>query len=93
MTQMLETASIGLKQLKHIFSIPGGTIGKDQPANAGDTGDARLIPGLRGYPGGRYGNPLQYSCLKNSRARGAWPATVHRVAKVRHGLATEQQQH
>ena len=27
------------------------------------------------------GNPLQYSCLKNSMNRGAWQATVHGVAK------------
>ena len=25
--------------------------------------------------------------------RGAWQATVHEVARVRHDLATEQQQH
>ena len=29
------------------------------------------------------GNPLQYSCLKNPVDRGAWQATVHRVAKSR----------
>ena len=28
-----------------------------------------------------YGNPLQYSCLKNSMDRGAWWATVHGIAK------------
>ena len=27
------------------------------------------------------GNPLQYSCLKNSMDRGAWWATVYRAAK------------
>ena len=27
------------------------------------------------------GNPLQYSCLKSPMDRGAWWATVHRVAK------------
>ena len=27
------------------------------------------------------GNPLQYSCLRNPMDRGAWWATVHRVAK------------
>ena len=27
------------------------------------------------------GNPLQYSWLGNSIDRGAWPATVHGVAK------------
>ena len=35
------------------------------------------------------GNPLQYSCLENSMDRGAWRATVHGVAKVRHDLATK----
>ena len=27
------------------------------------------------------GNPLQCSCLENSRDRGAWRAAVHRVAQ------------
>ena len=27
------------------------------------------------------GNPLRYSCLENSIGRGAWQATVHRVAE------------
>ena len=27
------------------------------------------------------GNPLQYSCLQNPMDRGAWRATVQRVAK------------
>ena len=27
------------------------------------------------------GNSLQYSCLENLMDRGAWQATVHRVAK------------
>ena len=30
---------------------------------------------------GGNGNPLQYSCLENPMDRGAWWATVHRVAK------------
>ena len=33
------------------------------------------------YPGGGYGNPLQYSCLENSMDREAWQATVHRASK------------
>ena len=32
-------------------------------------------------------NLLQYSCLENSKDRGAWQATVHRVTIVRHDLA------
>ena len=27
------------------------------------------------------GNPLQYSCLKNSMDKGAWQATVHEVVE------------
>ena len=30
-----------------------------------------LIPGLGRAPGGRHGNPLQYSCLENPIDRGA----------------------
>ena len=32
-------------------------------------------------PGGRDGNPLQYSCLENPMDRGAWRAAVHRITK------------
>ena len=46
-------------------------------ANAGDIGDAGLIPRLGKAPGGGHGNPLQYSCLGNPVYRGAWQATVH----------------
>ena len=38
-------------------------------------------PGLGRFPGGGHGNPLQYSCLENPLDRGAWQATVHRVAE------------
>ena len=38
---------------------------KNLPANAGDTGEAGLIPGLGRSPGEGNGNPLQYSCLEN----------------------------
>ena len=51
---------------------------KNLPANAGDGG---LIPGSGRSPGEGNGNPLQYSCLETSMNRGAWWATVHKVAK------------
>ena len=54
---------------------------KNPLANAGDIRDAGLTPGSRRSPGGGQGNPLQYSCLENPMDRGAWWATVHRVAK------------
>ena len=36
---------------------------------------------VRKIPWRRSGNPLQYSCLENPMARGAWRAMVHRVPK------------
>ena len=39
------------------------------------------IPGLGRYPGGGYGNPIQYQCLGNPMGRGAWQSTVHGIAK------------
>ena len=57
---------------------------KSLPASAGDKRDVGLIPGSGRSPGGGHGNPLQYSCLENPMDRGAWQATVHRVAKSRH---------
>ena len=50
---------------------------KNPAADAGDTGDMGLIPGLGRSPGVRNGTPLQYSCLENSMDRGPWRATVH----------------
>ena len=38
---------------------------KNLPANAGDVRDVGSIPGSGRSPGGRQGNPLQYSCLGN----------------------------
>ena len=32
-------------------------------------------------PGEGNGNPLQYSCLESPMDKGAWRATVHKVAK------------
>ena len=51
------------------------------PANAVEVGDTRLIPGLVSSPGGKNGNPLQYSCLENPVDSRAWWARVHGVTK------------
>ena len=53
---------------------------KNPLASAGDIRDASLLQGLRRSPGEGNGNPLQYSCLENPMDRGAWQATIHRVA-------------
>ena len=42
---------------------------KNSPAKAGDSEDVDLIPGSVSSPGEGNGNPLQYSCLENSRQR------------------------
>ena len=63
------------------MGFPGDSVGKNPPANVGDTRDAGLIPGLGRSPRGGNGNPLQYSCLENPMDRGAWQATVYGAAK------------
>ena len=60
------------------LGFPGGSDSKASVYKAGDLGS---IPGLGRFPGEGNGNSLQYSCLENSVDRGAWWATVHRVAK------------
>ena len=56
--------------------------GKESACNAGDAGDMGSIPGSGKSLGGGHGsNPLQYSSLENPMDRGAWQATVHRVAE------------
>ena len=60
------------------LGFQGGSVVKNPPANAGDTG---LIPGSGRSSGEGNGNPLQYSCLQNPMDGGAWQATVHGVTK------------
>ena len=59
------------------MGLPSGSVIKNTPANVGDAG---LIPGLGRSPGEGNGNTLQYACLGNPMDRGAWWATIHRVA-------------
>jgi len=71
--------------------FPCSSVSKESSCNARisayDAGDLGSISGLRRSPGEGNGNPLQYSCLGNPMDRGAWWATVHGVARVRHDLA------
>ena len=53
------------------MGLPGGTVIKNPPGNAGDEGDAGSIPGLGRSPGEGNGNPLQYSCLEHPMDRRA----------------------
>ena len=75
------TAVGGLKitiSLRSLLSFPGGSVVKNSPANAENTGS---IPGWGRSPGEENGKPLQYSCLENPTDRGAWQAMVHGVAE------------
>ena len=56
---------------------------KNPITNEGDLRVVGLIPGLGRSSGGGHGNQLQYFCLKNPMDRGAWWATIHRVANNR----------
>ena len=59
----------------------GVPVVKNLLANAEDEGDGGSVSGLGRTPEEGNGNPLQYSCLENSRDRGAWWATVHGAAE------------
>ena len=55
--------------LSHLeMGLPWWLSGKESAYNSGDPG---LSPGLGKSPGEGNGNPLQYSCLKNSMDREA----------------------
>ena len=54
---------------RHWLSFPGGSVVKNPPASAGDTGS---IAGSARSPAGGHANPRQYACLENSMGRGTW---------------------
>ena len=66
------------------LSFPECSDGKESPCNARDPGS---VPGSGRSFGDGNGYLLQYSCLEKSMDRGAWWATVHRVAKSRTRLS------
>ena len=72
-TKDSQSLSVGASQVALVVKNP--------LASAGDIRDLSSILGLGRFPGGRHGNPLQYSCLENPTDRGAWRATVHKVTK------------
>ena len=69
--------------------FPGGSVVNNSPANAGDTGDVGLIPGLGRSPGGGNGNTLLHSCQENAMDRGYSPWGHKRTG---HDLAMKQQE-
>ena len=60
------------------MGFPGASNGKESAYNARDLG---LISALGRSPGEENGYPFPYSCLENSKDRGAWWATVHGATK------------
>ena len=60
------------KQIKSMFlrkGFPGGSDGKESACSTEDPGS---IPGLERSSAEGNGNTLQYSCLENPMAGGAW---------------------
>ena len=60
-----------------MLGFPGGSVGQESACNAGDPGS---ILELGRSTGEGIGYPLRCSGLENPMDRGAWRATVHRVA-------------
>ena len=54
---------------------------KNTPTNAGDLRDSGSISRSERCPEGGYGNPVQYTLQENPMDRGAWRATVDRIAE------------
>ena len=69
-----------------IWGFSYSSVGKESACNAEDL---HSVPGSGRCPGEGNVNSLQYSCLENLMDRGACRATVHRVTRVGHDLATK----
>ena len=69
---------VNKRRIRKALGFPGGSDGKESACNTGHLG---WIPGSGSSPGEGNGNPLQCSCLENAMEKGAWQATVHRVAE------------
>ena len=65
------------------MDLLGAVLAKNPLVTAWAIRDMGSAPGLGGSPRGEHGNPLQYSCLKNSMDRGAWRATVYGSQRVK----------
>ena len=60
----------------YIYHFSGGSVVKNLPANARDTGDADSLSGSGRSPGIRNDNPFQYSCLENPRQQTEEPCRL-----------------
>ena len=66
---------------------------KSMPAIVRDAKDVGSVHGLGRCLGEGNGNLLQYSCLENSVAKGAWKDTVHGVTKSQTWLSMHTHTH
>ena len=66
-----------------LISFPGSSAGKESARNAGDLSS---IPVLGRSPGGRHGNPLQYSCPENPHGQRSLVGTEQSLGSQRVGL-------
>ena len=73
----------------HFYLTSTYSADKESAYNAGDMGDAGLIPGSGKSTGRGNGNPLQYSCLGNPMDRGAMQAIVPKGCRVEHNWMTK----
>ena len=64
-----------------LIGFPCGTSGKEPAGQCRRPKGHGFNPWVGKIPAGGHGKPLQYSCLENPMDRGAWWATVLRVAK------------
>ena len=78
MVRVWRRKKVFLKSLRRSRGFPSGSDSKESACNARDLGS---IPESGRSPGEKNSNTLQYSCLENSRDRGAWQVIVHGVAK------------
>ena len=69
------------KEVRISMGLPPWVSSKESTCNAGVARDMGSIPGWGRPPGGRHGNPLQYSCLEDPMDTRAWWATVHGVTE------------
>ena len=80
---MVDVHVILLAITVHLIDFPGGVSGKEHTCQCRGCKRMGSISGLGRSSGGGYGNPLQYSCLKNPMDRGAWRAYTG-SQRVRH---------
>ena len=72
-------SSMGSQRVKHyiyicmyVYGLPWWSSGQESICECRRHKRHGSIPGSGRCPGGGHRNPLQYSCLENSRDRGAW---------------------